>query len=266
MGERFKEPPVVSLNLSEKLLKPERETDGLEGDDLKEAIKEWFLSNFEDPAENTPFESAEGGYQYIWGGPYDAREQIEGYFGDTIPEKIIDEVVQELERDADEWAPNGNRIYDEDPPDDEALSDDYAILQSSLDELETTLDAVETIPGAIGGNNPPEDIGVPPYTDEVKAELKAAIEVLRQPEMVLQLSSKEDAQEAAQKIKTRADKLGEFLVKHGNLAADAFSAQLGKNAATAVVAGTTLAAVAIWPHLYNKLIAVYEAVQALFAF
>ena len=26
----------------------------------------WFHLNFEDPAQSTPYESAEGGYQWIW--------------------------------------------------------------------------------------------------------------------------------------------------------------------------------------------------------
>ena len=43
--------------------------DGLEREERVEAMVEWFLDNFEDPAEHTPHESAEGGYQYIWGGP-----------------------------------------------------------------------------------------------------------------------------------------------------------------------------------------------------
>lgn len=30
-----------------------------------EVMRSWFLSNYEDPAENTPYESAEGGYIYI---------------------------------------------------------------------------------------------------------------------------------------------------------------------------------------------------------
>jgi hypothetical protein len=30
-------------------------------------MKHWFHQHFEDPAEECPHESAEGGYQYIWG-------------------------------------------------------------------------------------------------------------------------------------------------------------------------------------------------------
>jgi hypothetical protein len=245
---------------------PSDETFSLEGEQLAEAIKEWFFRNFEDPAESTSYITAEGGYQYIYGGPYEASEEIQDHFGETVDQKIIDAVVEEIEREGLEWAPHGNRIYDEDPPDDEEVGDEYAALQTSLNELEVVLDAIETVPSAIGGNNPPEDIGVPPYTDEDKAEIKASIVVLRLPETTLQFSEKAKALEAAEKIKSRAEKLGEFLKKHGDLAADAFSTELGKKSATVLVAGVSIAAVHIWPHLQSKLIAVYEAVQALFAF
>jgi hypothetical protein len=40
--------------------------DGLSQDEAAELIKDWFLQNFEDPAHHTPYESAEGGYEYIW--------------------------------------------------------------------------------------------------------------------------------------------------------------------------------------------------------
>ena len=41
-----------------------------------EAMRKWFFEHFEDPAHRTPYESREGGYQWIWGGPYDARERL----------------------------------------------------------------------------------------------------------------------------------------------------------------------------------------------
>jgi hypothetical protein len=41
---------------------------------------EWFAKHYEDPAESTPYCSEEGGYMYLCGGPYDAREEIEAHF------------------------------------------------------------------------------------------------------------------------------------------------------------------------------------------
>lgn len=49
-------------------------------DGAVKAMVEWFHMNFEDPAHNTPYESAEGGYQWIWGGPYDAEEELQDAF------------------------------------------------------------------------------------------------------------------------------------------------------------------------------------------
>jgi hypothetical protein len=67
-------------------------------------MKKWFLENFENPAESTPYDSAEGGYIYIWGGPYNAREELDSEFGDIVPEDVIEELVDDLEDDAFEWA------------------------------------------------------------------------------------------------------------------------------------------------------------------
>src|SRR6266851_1816760 len=67
----------------------------------KEVMREWFYQHYTDPVDNTPYESAEGGYQYIWGGPYDARDELYAMFGDIVPETLIEEVVQEIEKDGE---------------------------------------------------------------------------------------------------------------------------------------------------------------------
>ena len=36
----------------------------------------WFLANSEDPVKSTPYDGAEGGYQYQCGGRYSAREEL----------------------------------------------------------------------------------------------------------------------------------------------------------------------------------------------
>lgn len=40
----------------------------------------WFFDTYEDPDENDSYESAEGGYQFIWGGPYSARDELGSQF------------------------------------------------------------------------------------------------------------------------------------------------------------------------------------------
>ena len=69
-----------------------------------EVMRTWFLSNFENPVENTPYESREGGYIYIWGGPYDAEEELSGQFWDVVSEEAIQKLVAELEEESIEWS------------------------------------------------------------------------------------------------------------------------------------------------------------------
>ena len=48
----------------------------------RELMLRWFGQNFEDPAQHTSYISAEGGYMWNHGGPYDAKDEIFGMFGD----------------------------------------------------------------------------------------------------------------------------------------------------------------------------------------
>jgi hypothetical protein len=50
------------------------------------AMENWFWANYEDPAENTPYVGSEGGYQFIHGGPFNAREELEGEFANLVAE------------------------------------------------------------------------------------------------------------------------------------------------------------------------------------
>lgn len=124
------------------------------------AAVDWFMANFEDPAESTPYDSREGGYQWIWGGPYDAREEVEGAFDLTDDE--LDEVVDEIQSDGlTEWAPNTNRIREEDTRDEEPTRED---LRGLLSELRGEIGALRELhaelrsrPVGIGHNGPPDD-------------------------------------------------------------------------------------------------------------
>lgn len=79
----------------------------------KEEIKEWFYDNYDDPANLLPFDSREGGFIEIYGSIEPTKDIIEQNFGGDIPEKMIEEIVQEIEHERDGcdfWspqAPNG---------------------------------------------------------------------------------------------------------------------------------------------------------------
>lgn len=155
-----------------------------------ELMVEWFRQNFEDPANKTPYESAEGGYQYVWGGPYSAMDEIGSMFGDLVPEKWIEEAVDEVQRDGIyDWAPT--RIGDDDSdeqsnpelslgdiPDEPGPAygahDDYEARKkviAALDRVKEALDHPRPI--GIGHNQPPEDI------DAAAEAFKAVVQELR---------------------------------------------------------------------------------------
>ncbi len=107
-----------------------------------EEMEEWFRSRFEDPAMRTPYESAEGGYQWIWGGPYDAREQLESEFGYIYSNEAIDALVDKLSSECIEWA-HTDRPGDYDDEWFEAISGN--VLSSST--LDQDLNGVEALLG-----------------------------------------------------------------------------------------------------------------------
>jgi len=63
----------------------------------RELMLQWFGQNYEDPAERTSYVTAEGGYLWNYGGPYDATEELFGKFGDIVSESFIKEVADEVE-------------------------------------------------------------------------------------------------------------------------------------------------------------------------
>lgn len=79
---------------------------------MADEMVEWFLERYEDPAENTPYETAVGGYVYLGNGPYHADDVLADEFPDAT-EASIAEAVAELERTSVVWV----RKYDDEPDD-----------------------------------------------------------------------------------------------------------------------------------------------------
>lgn len=159
--------------------------DGLDREERIEAMKDWFLENFEDPAQNTPHDSGEGGYQYIWGGPYDASDEISSAFPDA-EEDEIEEAVDAVQDDGTyDWAPVN--FGNEDDLDDsdfrpEPLSERLEALAGQLSQIEGHVaelvrivrDGNGAAPG-IGHNRPPEQLD----EDIDLAEIQESIEDVR---------------------------------------------------------------------------------------
>lgn len=108
-----------------------------DSDIQRDVMSIWFLSNFEHPAEHTPYESREGGYIYIWGGPYDAEEELCSEFADIVPEQVIDGLVKELEAESTEWAGK--------PSADDFDDYYYAAVSSNTGFHEAFLNSIEVI-------------------------------------------------------------------------------------------------------------------------
>ena len=77
---------------------------GLGANDQSQIMRDWFLANYEDPVHSLPYESREGGYIWVYGGPYDAHEVLHDKFGEFVSEAVIDQLGHELFAESPEWA------------------------------------------------------------------------------------------------------------------------------------------------------------------
>lgn len=109
----------------------------LDPDAQREVMERWFRERFEDPAERTPYESREGGYQWIWGGPYDAEEQLRIEFEGVVPDKVIEELAGELSGECPEWAPV--------PSQDDYDHSLFEVVTANANRRATLAEALETI-------------------------------------------------------------------------------------------------------------------------
>ena len=141
---------------------------GIKEDEAVDVIKDWFLSNFEDPAQSTP--RNDGEFLYIWGGPYDARDEIGNAFSGSAPEQIIEAAIRAVEAEGiDDWAPHGNRQQpDYDEQADAAVTDTKALHVEMLGRIDALERAIASLPRrrrrGIGDNNPPEPIEPEPLS------------------------------------------------------------------------------------------------------
>jgi hypothetical protein len=68
-----------------------------------DAMNRWFRKNFINPEEENPYDSDEGCFVFMNGGPYDPEQEINAHFESFIPEKARNEVISDLEDTALEW-------------------------------------------------------------------------------------------------------------------------------------------------------------------
>jgi len=240
------------------LTAPPDDFEGMDIEDAVELIKQWFFENFEDPAHNTPYESAEGGYQYIWGGPYNTRDIIGNIFADTASDELIEAAIKEVESEGFEWVPNEARRQppEEDEPPEPPLEDASALhaeMLRRISKLERTMAQMPSVSPGIGHNHPPDPIESFALTVADQAEITAAVEVLRAQPIEPQDGGK-TAAEAAQTLKFKGEKISTWL----STQADNFVSEAVKEAGKEF--GKWGMRAAIWSAILAELQSVYGSV------
>ena len=67
-----------------------------------ERMTAWFYENYKDPADGVPYCSADGGYQYFNGGPYDPIDVLQEVFPD-VEFELVEAAANEIYNDGGEW-------------------------------------------------------------------------------------------------------------------------------------------------------------------
>ena len=239
----------------------------------------WFLGMFEDPANETPYESREGGYQYIWGGPYEAQDELDREFGGLVSEDVIDSAVSEVERDGTmHWAPGPNHP-DQRARAEEAIAEEQEPPLPGLDEIRARLDGgarpqfgdplevgsrealrneigrlrelmqrTPPVHGGIGHNRPPESLTV-----ELNVEVTQAIDRIDE-----EIEHAEPNVESVVESAGRLEKVVAWLGRKLEISIDAFMAKVGSTAGLAAIVAAAGWALSL---VEQKVIQVFNAAR-----
>jgi hypothetical protein len=194
----------------------------------KEAVLNWFYENFEDPVHSTPYNSQEGGYLYIKGGPYAAREIITVVFGNIISDDLIEEIVDEINRESDIWVPSSSRLLRPEEDKERALPAEYSHEQMvrRVAELKELLNDKRGPAVGIGHNKPPEPIDEQPLNPDQKQELEKALDVLA--EQPLEPTNAALAKAALETVNSTKKMLADWARDQSKIFADEAIKEAGK--------------------------------------
>jgi hypothetical protein len=111
-----------------------------------ELMNHWFGARYENP-NVLPIDSSDGGLQWIWGGPYDAGDQLRQEFCEIAADDAIAKLSSELNEVSFEWSgkPDDNDYDDDELSQLIADGDPYFALVTSLIEVEDTAKRKRTI-------------------------------------------------------------------------------------------------------------------------
>lgn len=234
----------------------------LDDDAKRQYMEAWFRHYFEDPAHSLPYVSAEGGYQWVTGGPYDAREKLYEEFEGAVSEELIEQVAQHLDGYGHEWAPSANhpdrsdeRREPEEPeqwdPDLDDIIEELeagaevhpdepgsALRASVLERLDALEAAVAELGhGGMGHNRPPEGLEdvepIPPQQlDEIAKDIALIREEIAKPQP--------DTLGVARRARDFRE-VGKWLAAKLDLAADEAAKVIGKGVGGAILVGGGIA-------------------------
>jgi hypothetical protein len=86
---------------------PDLDDEDEDEDSKVDEMVEWFFENYDDPANGVPYDGREGGYQYINGGPYNARDELADHFSD-VDESLREQAAKDIETSGGwEWVKRG---------------------------------------------------------------------------------------------------------------------------------------------------------------
>ena len=221
----------------------------LAGDDQVEYMVAWFHRYYEDPVHGMPYQSREGGYQYIYGGPYDAESELSNEFGTAAKDEALARAVDTIQEDGTvNWAPSPrhpNRANDNSEHEvslEERLSTIAAALEGdavptfgsveeragraevakAIQQVEAQLLAPAQADGGIGHNNPPDDKRL--NQDKMRT-IRVSITIVKR-EIAEQQPDALEVAKAAGALHKVVQRLGEY----ADLAGAEFSKGAGKTA------------------------------------
>lgn len=234
---------------------PPRDFDSLSKEDCIEAVTTWFFENFEDPVHHDSYISAEGGYQYIWGGPYDASEILWEAFEGHLPPEIIEEAIEDIQSDGTfDWTSANRRVQPPEPELEEDPVFSFREMKKRISELEDALAKYQERPAGIGHNGPPEPIEEEPLDRIDIQNITINIKVLKSQEPY-KVNEKEKVNKALGQLDSISKKLGAYFARKGDLFIDeavkAAGAELGKRA---IQAGTAVGAAYAIYEILEKLL------------
>ena len=221
----------------------------------------WFQGMFEDPANETPYDKREGGYQYVWGGPYEARDEFHREFGGVVPDDVIDAAVSEVERTGIVyWAPGPNHPNHKARMD-EAMANGHepprttledirarlasgtgpkfgssledvcrASLRNEIAQLRHLVERDAPVHGGIGHNRPPEHLAL---SVELTVEVKQTIE-----EIDVEVAKSAPNVEAVVESTSRLGKVLAWLGEKLDKSVDAFLTKYWSTLGIAAALGT----------------------------